>query len=136
MRRRIQYHARRAKYIVYQETLVDYREHLWTFIGSFFGIGLIGLLSSRYFTASDNLFLIGSFGRILCFNLRRDKQPAGPAAQPHWWASCLRTYRCYRTQTDTPRSVAHCRIFSFACYSSHADDKNTSPAGRRNRIDC
>lgn len=62
MRRRIQYHAKRAKYIVYQETLVDFREHLWTFIGSFSGIGLIGLLSSRYFTASDNLFLIGSFG--------------------------------------------------------------------------
>ena len=51
-----------AKYILYKETLIDSREHFWTFLGSFFGIGLIGLLHSKYFTASDNLFMIGSFG--------------------------------------------------------------------------
>lgn len=54
--------VRKARYIVYKETLIDFREHLWTFLGSFFGIGLIGLISSPYFTAYDNLFLIGSFG--------------------------------------------------------------------------
>lgn len=62
MIKKIHRHVRRARYIVYKETLVDFREHLWTFLGSFFGIGLIGLISSQYFTASDNLFLIGSFG--------------------------------------------------------------------------
>jgi CBS-domain-containing membrane protein len=62
MIRRIHRHVRTARYIVYKETLVDFKEHLWTFLGSFFGIGLIGLISSKYFTASDNLFLIGSFG--------------------------------------------------------------------------
>ncbi|WP_345954804.1 HPP family protein [Mucilaginibacter sp. PAMB04168] len=62
MRRRIKVHVRNARYIVYKETLVDYKEHLWTFIGSFLGIGIIGLLNSKYFTAYDNLFLIGSFG--------------------------------------------------------------------------
>lgn len=62
MRRRIRRHARRAKYIIYQETLVDFKEHLWTFIGSFLGIGIIGFISSHYFTLYDNLFLIGSFG--------------------------------------------------------------------------
>jgi CBS domain-containing membrane protein len=62
MIRRLHRHVRTAKYIVYKETLVDFKEHLWTFLGSFVGIGLIGFISSRYFTASDNLFLIGSFG--------------------------------------------------------------------------
>lgn len=62
MIKKIHRHVRRARYIVYKETLIDFREHLWTFLGSFFGIGLIGLISSQYFTASDNLFLIGSFG--------------------------------------------------------------------------
>jgi CBS domain-containing membrane protein len=62
MIRRIHRHVRTARYIVYKETLVDFKEHLWTFLGSFFGIGLIGLISSTHFTASDNLFLIGSFG--------------------------------------------------------------------------
>jgi CBS-domain-containing membrane protein len=42
--------------------LVDFHEHLWTFFGSFVGIGLIGLLQSFYLPASDNLFLVGSFG--------------------------------------------------------------------------
>jgi len=62
MKQRIQKHYRMARYIVYKETLVDSKEHLWTFIGSFFGIGLIGFLNSQYVTANDNLFLIGSFG--------------------------------------------------------------------------
>lgn len=51
-----------ARYVIYKETLIDHREHLWTFIGSFIGIGLIGFLNSRYFSVSDNLFLVGSFG--------------------------------------------------------------------------
>jgi CBS domain-containing membrane protein len=62
MRNRIKRHIRNARYIIYKETLLDFKEHLWTFIGSFLGIGIIGLLHSKYFTAYDNLFLIGSFG--------------------------------------------------------------------------
>ncbi len=62
MIRKLHRHVRTARYIVYKETLVDFEEHLWTFLGSFFGIGIIGLLNDRLLTASDNLFLIGSFG--------------------------------------------------------------------------
>jgi CBS domain-containing membrane protein len=62
MRKTIAYHSRRAKNIIYQETLIDFKEHLWTFIGSFLGIGIMGFISSRYFTLNDNIFLIGSFG--------------------------------------------------------------------------
>jgi CBS domain-containing membrane protein len=79
MRKRIRKHASRAKYIIYQETLIDFKEHLWTFIGSFTGIALIGLLNSRYFTAYDNLFLIGSFGAssVLIYGIINS-----PLAQP------------------------------------------------------
>ncbi|WP_295767767.1 HPP family protein [uncultured Mucilaginibacter sp.] len=62
MRKHIKLHARRARYIIYKETLVDFKEHFWTFIGSFTGIALLGLLNSEYFTLYDNLFIIGSFG--------------------------------------------------------------------------
>lgn len=62
MKKRIRHHVRNARYIIYKETLLDFKEHLWTFIGSFLGIGIIGFLHSKYFTAYDNLFLIGSFG--------------------------------------------------------------------------
>ncbi|WP_285009256.1 HPP family protein [Pedobacter faecalis] len=62
MRRKIRKHVRAARYILYKETLVDRKEHFWTFLGSFTGIALIGLLHSPYFEAHDNLFLIGSFG--------------------------------------------------------------------------
>jgi CBS-domain-containing membrane protein len=48
--------------VIYKETLVDYKEHVWTFIGSFIGIALIGLLNSYFLDLSENLFLIGSFG--------------------------------------------------------------------------
>lgn len=53
---------RKVKYVLYRETLIDTREHILTFLGAFVGIGLIGFINSKYFVASDNLFLIGSFG--------------------------------------------------------------------------
>ena len=62
MIRKLHRHVRTARYIVYKETLVDFKEHIWTFLGSFCGIGIIGLLNNQLFTASDSLFLIGSFG--------------------------------------------------------------------------
>ena len=53
---------RKVRYILYKETLVDYKEHLWTFIGSFFGIGLIAFTQSVSLDKLSNVFLIGSFG--------------------------------------------------------------------------
>lgn len=51
-----------AKLVVYSETLVDFQEHVWTFIGAFVGIGLIGYIQSSYLPVDDNTFLVGSFG--------------------------------------------------------------------------
>ena len=48
--------------MLYRETLIDTKEHILTFLGAFFGIGIIGFINSRYFVLNDNLFLIGSFG--------------------------------------------------------------------------
>lgn len=53
---------RKIKYVVYKETLIDSKEHLFTFLGAFFGIGIIGFIYSKYMMLNDNLFLIGSFG--------------------------------------------------------------------------
>ncbi|TYZ06232.1 HPP family protein [Hymenobacter lutimineralis] len=61
MRTKIRRQARRMKIIVYQETLFDYKEHLWTFLGAFVGIGIIGLLN-RHRLPTDAPLLIGSFG--------------------------------------------------------------------------
>jgi CBS-domain-containing membrane protein len=62
MRKRIKRNLRVAKLVIYKETLFDHKEHLWTFVGSFVGVALIGLLNSYYLEVSDNLFLVGSFG--------------------------------------------------------------------------
>ena len=51
-----------AKYVFYKETLIDFKEHFWSFIGSFLGIGMIAFVQSKYLITSDNVFLIGSFG--------------------------------------------------------------------------
>ncbi|TKC07154.1 HPP family protein [Pedobacter frigoris] len=77
--KRIRKHYRRARYVLYRETLIDTKEHILTFIGSFVGIGLIGLLNSQYLVANDNLFLIGSFGAssVLIYGI-----PNSPLAQP------------------------------------------------------
>ncbi|GGB94578.1 membrane protein [Dyadobacter sediminis] len=70
---------RMARYVVYKETLIDFREHFWTFIGSFLGIALIGFINKGSFSATDNIFLIGSFGAssVLIYGIVNS-----PLAQP------------------------------------------------------
>lgn len=41
---------------------MDYKEHFWSFLGAFFGIGIIAFLQSQYLFEQENIFLIGSFG--------------------------------------------------------------------------
>ena len=53
---------RKTRYILYKETLIDYKEHFWSFLGSFVGIGILSYLDASQFAGSDVLFLIGSFG--------------------------------------------------------------------------
>jgi CBS domain-containing membrane protein len=60
--KKIKYNYRKARYVLYKETLIDTKEHILTFLGAFAGIGLVGFINSRYFVLNDNLFLIGSFG--------------------------------------------------------------------------
>lgn len=48
--------------MIYKETLVDYKEHFWSFLGAFFGIGIIAFIQSQYLLQEENIFLIGSFG--------------------------------------------------------------------------
>ncbi len=62
MRNKIKRSLRVSRYVIYKETLVDYKEHAWSFLGSFIGIGLIAFFQSRILPESDNFFLIGSFG--------------------------------------------------------------------------
>lgn len=79
MKRRLKRNLHLAKSVIYEETLIDIKEHLWTFIGSFLGIGIIGLLNSKYLSPSDNVFLIGSFGAssVLIYGIINS-----PLAQP------------------------------------------------------
>lgn len=62
MIKKIRRSYRISRYIIYKETLVDYREKFWSFLGSFAGIGLIAFIQSTYLTELENVFLIGSFG--------------------------------------------------------------------------
>ncbi|MHC5310359.1 HPP family protein [Myroides sp. LJL116] len=53
---------RRTRYLLYKETLVDFNEHLWAFIGSFIGLGIISYIHFELFSKQDFTLLIGSFG--------------------------------------------------------------------------
>lgn len=70
---------RKTKYILYKETLVDFKEHFWAFIGSFIGIGIISYLQSQTLPNSDVVYLIGSFGAssVLVYGVIQS-----PLAQP------------------------------------------------------
>lgn len=62
IKRHIKRSYRISKYVMYKETLVDYKEQFWSFLGSFVGIGIIAFIQSLYLTDAENVFLIGSFG--------------------------------------------------------------------------
>ncbi|MES2778170.1 MAG: HPP family protein [Bacteroidota bacterium] len=62
VRKRIKRGLRVSRYIIYKETLIDYKEHLWSFVGAFIGVGLIAFLQSHFLAQHENVFLIGSFG--------------------------------------------------------------------------
>lgn len=53
---------RKTRYVIYRETLVDFQEHFWAFVGSFIGMGLIALVHYQWLDKRDLPFLIGSFG--------------------------------------------------------------------------
>ncbi|QNM85317.1 HPP family protein [Polaribacter pectinis] len=71
--------ARISRYVIYRETQIDFREQFWSFIGAFFGIGIIAFIQSFYLTKFENIFLIGSFGAasVLIFGAIQS-----PLAQP------------------------------------------------------
>ncbi len=77
--RRIKRGYRRTRYILYKETLIDFKEHFWAFIGSFIGIGIIAYLQSQTLPNSDVIYLIGSFGAssVLVYGVIQS-----PLAQP------------------------------------------------------
>ncbi|WP_306352897.1 HPP family protein [Flavobacterium sp. '19STA2R22 D10 B1'] len=77
--KKIKKNYRKARYILYKETLVDYKEHFWAFLGSFIGLGIITFLEYRVFPESDLVFLIGSFGAscVLVYGVIQS-----PLAQP------------------------------------------------------
>lgn len=79
MRERIGRAFRITRYVVYRQTIVEPIDHLWTFIGAFLGIGIIGYIQSLTLPQVDNVFLIGSFGAtaVLVFGATNS-----PLAQP------------------------------------------------------
>ncbi len=62
IRQKIKRNARISRYVIYKETLIDFREQFWSFIGAFVGIGVIAFVQSLYLPKLENILLIGSFG--------------------------------------------------------------------------
>ncbi|HMT36755.1 MAG TPA: HPP family protein, partial [Chitinophagaceae bacterium] len=62
IKNKLKRNLRISKYIIYKETFIDFKEIVWSFIGSFVGIGLIAYFQSDFLGQQENIFLIGSFG--------------------------------------------------------------------------
>lgn len=62
LKKRINKGLRISKYVIYKETLINYKEHFWSFIGAFTGIGIIAFIQSYHLSEHENIFLIGSLG--------------------------------------------------------------------------
>ncbi|MDR2282312.1 MAG: HPP family protein [Sphingobacterium sp.] len=62
LKRKLEREFRKYRYVMYRETLIDHREHFWSFLGAFVGIGIIAFIQSMHLPSLENVFLIGSFG--------------------------------------------------------------------------
>ncbi|TDQ81271.1 HPP family protein [Sphingobacterium yanglingense] len=62
LKRKLEREFRKYRYVMYRETLIDHREHFWSFVGAFVGIGIIAFIQSLHLPSLENVFLIGSFG--------------------------------------------------------------------------
>ena len=62
IRKKIKRTYRLSKDFVNRETLIDYKEKFWSFLGAFLGIGMLAYIQSVFISENDNIFLIGSFG--------------------------------------------------------------------------
>jgi CBS domain-containing membrane protein len=70
---------RKTRYVLYKETLINFKEHFWAFLGSFIGIGIVAYMQSKTLPHSDVVYLIGSFGAssVLIYGVIQS-----PLAQP------------------------------------------------------
>ncbi len=79
IRKKLNRSLRISRYVAYKETLIDVREHFWSFLGSFIGIGSIACIQNYFLPLNDTVFLIGSFGAssVLIYGVIQS-----PLAQP------------------------------------------------------
>ncbi|RED92289.1 HPP family protein [Marinoscillum furvescens] len=68
-----------VRYVLYKETLLNTREHVWSFLGAFCGIGLLATCQGVWQDERLTVLLIGSFGAssVLVFGAIQS-----PYAQP------------------------------------------------------
>jgi len=62
IKKKIKRALRVSRFVIYKETLVDFKEQFWSFVGAFFGIGIIAFLQSYLLEKNDAVLLIASFG--------------------------------------------------------------------------
>ncbi|MBC7861501.1 MAG: HPP family protein, partial [Bacteroidia bacterium] len=69
----------RSKKVIARQTDFNFGNHIWTFIGAFLGIGIIGFTQGTVLGEQERVFLIGSFGAsaVLVFGA-----PSSNFAQP------------------------------------------------------
>ncbi len=62
MKQQLHRQYRITRYVLRKETAFNFRDHFWSFLGAFLGIGIISWLQNGILTETENIFLIGSFG--------------------------------------------------------------------------
>lgn len=113
---------RKTRYILYKETLVDWKEHFWSFLGSFVGIGILAYIQSIHFSGNDAVYLIGSFGAssVLIYGIIQS-----PFSQPRnlvggHLISAFSRYHCSQNSSGYCLDCRSFGRFAFHClYANH-----------------
>lgn len=88
---------RKTKYILYKETLVNFKEQFWSFLGSFVGIGILAYIQSIHFEGNDAVYLIGSFWCFERIGLWYYPKSIFTTQKPRWRVFNFSNSWCYRS---------------------------------------
>lgn len=135
MKKTIKRTLRVSKYVIYKETLVDYKEHFWSFLGAFFGIGIIAFIQSHSLTETENIFLISSWC-IQRSYLRSHPKSTGTTQKSGGRPCTFGTRRGYGLSVYSGYYLALCPTGCCFFYCSDAIYQDFAPTGRRYCPDC
>ena len=112
---------RKTRYIFYKETLIDFKEHFWSFIGSFFRNWNYCLPASTNLTHIRCSFSNWVFRSLECFGLWSHSKSVSTASKFSGWSFSFGNNWGNRAKMYSRFFMDFCTVSRFIIHCFYAD---------------